>query len=377
MRESGASRRLLAMSAMSRAPSAVDVHPDAIDTRLVLRIYAWIAIAVGLIVFNSLDWQLPDLHTVRDLPGIPWGRAGLYRLVGSAVVAMGCVAVGLTRIEHPVSRARALHWFAVAHLTFGAMFFIEWYAIFDGVIPRVVAWTPLTVGIVLLFVSATFTRAPRLPRMHRRLFDGELGPMLADRGASMLVLHGRSMNALRSQYDEHIGQAARVEERTRLARDLHDAVKQQLFAIQTSAATVEARLELGRWRRAIGDRAGPRVGARRDDRDEGAYRAAAASPVENAGLVAALQQQCEALELRTGAHVELVRRAAAERRDASRQSAGALPRGTGGAVERRASRAGDPRHGQACPHRGQLRPDRGRRRRGIRSHGAESRHGDR
>ena len=171
------------MSARSRTPSAVDIHPDAIDTRLVLRIYAWIAIVVGLTVFNWLDWQLPDWHTVRDLPGIPWGRAGLYRLVGTAVAALGLIAVGLSRIEHPVSRARALHWLAVAHLTFGAMFFLQWYAIFDGVVPRFVAWTPLTVGIVLLFVSATFTRAPRLPRMHRHLFDGELGPMLVDRGA--------------------------------------------------------------------------------------------------------------------------------------------------------------------------------------------------
>jgi signal transduction histidine kinase len=49
--------------------------------------------------------------------------------------------------------------------------------------------------------------------------------------------------SLRLQYEEQIREAARQEERVRLARDLHDAVKQQLFAIQAAAATVEARFD--------------------------------------------------------------------------------------------------------------------------------------
>jgi signal transduction histidine kinase len=48
---------------------------------------------------------------------------------------------------------------------------------------------------------------------------------------------------LRSRYEAQIREAARREDAARLARDLHDAVKQQLFAIQTAAATVEARLD--------------------------------------------------------------------------------------------------------------------------------------
>ena len=44
-------------------------------------------------------------------------------------------------------------------------------------------------------------------------------------------------------YEQQIREAAAQEERNRLARDLHDAVKQQIFAIQTSAATAEARLD--------------------------------------------------------------------------------------------------------------------------------------
>ena len=111
------------------------------------------------------------------------------------------------------------------------------------------------------------------------------------------------MNILRSQYEEHVRQAARVEERTRLARELHDAVKQQLFAIQTSAATAQTRLD--------DDTTGARTAidqvraSARDAMNEmkALIEQLQASPLENTGLVAALQQQCEALELRTGAQV--------------------------------------------------------------------------
>jgi signal transduction histidine kinase len=111
------------------------------------------------------------------------------------------------------------------------------------------------------------------------------------------------MNVLRSQYEEHLRQAARAEERARLARDLHDAVKQQLFAIQTSAATAQTRLD--------DDTTGARTAidqvraSARDAMNEmkALIEQLQASPLENTGLVAALQQQCEALELRTGAQV--------------------------------------------------------------------------
>ena len=65
-----------------------------------------------------------------------------------------------------------------------------------------------------------------------------------------------------------------MEERARLARDLHDAVKQQLFAIQTSAATAQARLSIDpdgaglRW-----SKSERRRGC--DDRDGGDDRATA------------------------------------------------------------------------------------------------------
>src|SRR5712671_345292 len=143
-----------------------------IDTRLVLRIYAWATILLGFIAFG---WPnvFPSLLTNYDLPGLPSGRVGLFRVVAAAVGAAGIVATGLSHIESPASRQRALHWFARAHLTFGAMCFMQWFAIFDGVVPRVVAWTPLIAGIVLMFIAVTSAHAPKVAGRFRFLPDEE------------------------------------------------------------------------------------------------------------------------------------------------------------------------------------------------------------
>jgi signal transduction histidine kinase len=108
---------------------------------------------------------------------------------------------------------------------------------------------------------------------------------------------------LRSAYEEQIRQAARREERARLAADLHDAVKQQLFVIQAAAATVQARFDTD----APGARAAieqVRTATREAMTEMDAMLDQMhASPVENVGLIEALSKQCEALGFRTGAAV--------------------------------------------------------------------------
>ena len=52
-------------------------YADAIDTRLVFRVYAWIAITSGVFVYLGWGWPvgfLPDTITAVDLPGVPFGR---------------------------------------------------------------------------------------------------------------------------------------------------------------------------------------------------------------------------------------------------------------------------------------------------------------
>lgn len=98
-------------------------------------------------------------------------------------------------------------------------------------------------------------------------------------------------------------EAAGQAERTRLARDLHDSVKQQLYSIHAHLAAADAR-----WDH---DGGGARVAlthARSGARDAMREMAALldrlqADPVEALGLVDAVRRQCEALGFQTGAVV--------------------------------------------------------------------------
>jgi signal transduction histidine kinase len=277
-------------------------HPDAIDTRFVLRVYAWIAIAAGVYAYAKPNSLPAQIHETLQLIGTPdYARFSLTQIPASAIVFAGICAAGLAGIADPISRRRGLLGFAIAHLVFGLMFGLQIIEVLSTHFPPYVGWIPFAVGLVLLYVAITCAHAPRLHRLKTMIPPGPdlPGTVVIDRAVST------TMVALRSQYEEQIRQAARLEERARLARDLHDAVKQQLFAIQTSAATAQARYG--------SDAAGAqsaldqiRVSARDAMVEmEAMFGHLQAAPVENTGLVAALEHQCEALRLRTGANVRL------------------------------------------------------------------------
>ena len=245
-------------------------------------------------------WRVFSTYRLRQF-GISWGRVGVMRVAGAAVAALGFAAIGLSRIENPIDRRRALKWFAIGHVVPGLVFFGASSASLDRFIPPVLQWTPLGVGLVLLYIALTSTHLPTYTRPFTTLFSGDIpGPVLVERSRP-----GTAMDTLRSQYEQQIRHAARMEERSRLARDLHDAVKQQLFAIQTSAATAQARF--------ADDAEGAQTAleqVRTSARDamtemEAMIEQLQATPLENTGFVAALRKQCEALGFRTGADVTL------------------------------------------------------------------------
>jgi signal transduction histidine kinase len=109
---------------------------------------------------------------------------------------------------------------------------------------------------------------------------------------------------LRTTYETQIRAAAAAEERQKLARDLHDSIKQQIFVTQTSAATAQARFD--------SDPAGAREAieaVRQAAREATAEMEALldqlrAAPVTMAGLADAVRKQCEALAFRSGATVD-------------------------------------------------------------------------
>ncbi len=116
----------------------------------------------------------------------------------------------------------------------------------------------------------------------------------------------RQAAAYRDEVMRQVGEAAAREERNRLARELHDSIKQQLFSIGVSAAAARTRAGESDTTDAL---------AALDDIQRGAREAQVEmtallqqlrpAPLENVGLVEALRDQCEALGYRTGAEVSV------------------------------------------------------------------------
>jgi signal transduction histidine kinase len=261
------------------------MSPTHINTKLVFRTYAAITAILGIIGIAgnagvSLGAELqPAFLVLHPTEASPWGQYVVPRIVGAILITAALLALAFARLTDAEARRRSLNRFAGAHVVFGVLFSGVASGLLTPTLPLAIVWGPLVVGIVLSSFAV-------------------VGSHGQARGET-------NLDMLRSQYETQIRAAARREERARLARDLHDAVKQQLFAIQTAAATIEARLDT--------DQSGARAAA-------GTVRASAhealvemetlidqlqAAPMEVTGFVDALRRQCDALGYRTGAEVSL------------------------------------------------------------------------
>lgn len=132
------------------------------------------------------------------------------------------------------------------------------------------------------------------------------GP-LAGLVASINGLAGRDREVydLRRGLLQQTHEAAAQAERNRLARELHDSIKQQIFSIHMSAAAAQARAETDPdgAKAALAD-------VRRSAQEamvemNALLQQLAPAPLEKVGLVQALRDQCEALGYRTGATVKV------------------------------------------------------------------------
>jgi signal transduction histidine kinase len=153
-------------------------------------------------------------------------------------------------------------------------------------------------GVVLIYLGITGPGSDPLPALPSLKSDHPVPG-----GTAFAIRNKRTFSRLRSEYEMEIRNAARQEERARLARDLHDAVKQQLFVIQTAGATAQARFDTD----AAGARAAVeqiRTAAKEAMTEmEAMLDQLQGAPISNAGLVAFLRKQSEAIGFRAGAAV--------------------------------------------------------------------------
>jgi signal transduction histidine kinase len=128
------------------------------------------------------------------------------------------------------------------------------------------------------------------------LFFGELKK-------SKVTASVRNPKTLRQAWERQLEEAAVREERSRLARELHDSIKQQIFTINVTAATAQARWD-----------SDPDEARQAVEHVRGAVREAmiemeamlqnlSPAPLEKIGLIEALRKQCEALQYRAGVKV--------------------------------------------------------------------------
>jgi signal transduction histidine kinase len=250
--------------------------------RWIFRAYAIAAGVAGLLLYA---WG-PMWFGV-DLPGLPFYKASLIRVGGGVLMGIGCVVAALDGIDDPRARRRALLWLGGGHTVLFLVVLSQRLAVWRGGEGK----PALLVLFAAMFAFFFLWSGTDVDTSCRNQLIGLFG-------------EGESYVNLEQRYDQQIRAAALQEERHRLARDLHDSVKQQIFAIQTAAATAQARYE--------NDVAGARAAldqVRSAARDAMAEMEAMldqlrAAPLETVGFVESVRKQAEALGHRTGAKID-------------------------------------------------------------------------
>ncbi len=245
----------------------------------------WPYQTIGLFGVDPLSPMLGlDPDRARRIP--VWTLFGFTRLYGVSLLGVGIIASLLRRTTAPDAQRDVVTGFFLFNLLAGSMTAVQELAIFSLHGPA--GW-----WLVVVFACLA----------------GAFGYLLfSARGvapAGIGVRSGLTLGEVRESWLHEVREAAAQQERSRLARDLHDSIKQQLFTINVSAAAVEARL--------AADTAGARA-ALADVRQaaheamvemEAMLQHLQPAALATVGLVEALRQQCEATKYRTGAEVTL------------------------------------------------------------------------
>jgi len=259
---------------------------ERLDPKVVLKIWAVLSFLAFVVLMSNRNAKPMFEGLLGDT------NAGVYVSVVSIVFFMLWGAQqSLLFVEEPRALRRGIGSLALVH--FGILFIIVAPSSLHTLRQNALASSFVTgLTAVTLALAYTWLTANGDPRpVWRRVID------FFRPGAR------RGERRLLSDYEERIRAAAAQEERNHLARELHDSIKQQVFAMHTAAATAEARL--------AGDPEGTREAiarVRESARDamlemDAMLDQMRAGSLTNASLVDALRKQAEAVRLRTGAEV--------------------------------------------------------------------------
>jgi signal transduction histidine kinase len=184
--------------------------------------------------------------------------------------------------------------------------------------------TSMVVGLLYAWMAGRgiSRRVKRLAEASAALANGDLSRRVEDRAADEIGQLSRQFNAMAEQLEEHVralrlladrnaqlaeqaAQLATVEERNRLARDLHDSVSQELFSLTMLAAA--ARRTIDRSPAQAADQLIEiSAGAQRALHEtRGLIFALRPAALDDRGLAPALRDLASALRERQGVAVEL------------------------------------------------------------------------
>ncbi len=206
------------------------------------------------------------------------------RVLGTAVGGLAVVVLATSTLFLLGNYREFAVWLSVANVLLAAMAGIQQQAIWGSTIGWFLFLIPLVLGAALAWVG--------------------LRPLKPEEVAAELSTLGIP-EEIRQALLRQIGEAAAQEERNRLARDLHDSIKQQLFSINVGTAAAQER-----WER---DPEGARsmlADVRRSAKEamvemQALLHQLRPEALTSTGLVEALREQCQALGYRTSAEVTL------------------------------------------------------------------------
>lgn len=173
---------------------------------------------------------------------------------------------------------------------------------------------PINLMLLLIFTSPIFILIRNVTQALTRINEGKTTKPIEHLPKSFmqnftqqvntLITNQQEFQAARGRLYDQISEVAAQEERKRLARDLHDSIKQQVFSISISAAAAHAHLENNpsAAREALIDVKQSAQEAMVEMR--ALLQQLSPAPLEKSGLIEALREQSEAFSYRTGAKIE-------------------------------------------------------------------------